>query len=65
VSTLLVLPFTMYRYDASYAVDDHAAHPSRADTIAYWAASEGMAANAIAATVGKSALTARRWRRAL
>ena len=26
---LLVSPFTMYRYDASYAIDVHAAHPGR------------------------------------
>ncbi len=26
---LLVSPFTMYRYDASYAIAVHAAHPSR------------------------------------
>jgi predicted TIM-barrel fold metal-dependent hydrolase len=52
---LLISPFTMYRYDASYAVDVHAAHPGRfalikpvdpadpgvADTIADWAATDG------------------------
>ena len=52
---LLVSPFTMYRYDASYAIDVHAAHPGRfglikpvdptdprvADTIADWAATDG------------------------
>jgi predicted TIM-barrel fold metal-dependent hydrolase len=52
---LLVSPFAMYRYDASYAVDVHAAHPGRfglikpvdpadpgvADTIAAWAATSG------------------------
>src|SRR5262245_25619285 len=26
---ILVSPFTMYRYDASYALDVHAAHPGR------------------------------------
>ena len=48
---LLVSPFTMYQYDASYAIDVHAAHPGRfalikpvdstdpgvAETIADWA----------------------------
>src|SRR5207245_10068860 len=48
---LLVSPFSMYRYDASYAIAVHAAHPSRfrlvkpvdttdpgaSDTIAAWA----------------------------
>ena len=52
---LLVSPFTMYRYDASYALEVHAAHPGRfgvikpvdptdpamADTIADWAATNG------------------------
>src|SRR5579864_414285 len=52
---LLVSPFTMYRYDASYALQVRAAHPGRfgvikpvdpsdmavADTIADWAATEG------------------------
>jgi L-fuconolactonase len=52
---LLVSPFSMYRYDASYAVSVHAAHPGRfglikpvdptdpavADTIADWAATDG------------------------
>ena len=55
---LLVSPFTMYRYDASYAVDVHAAHPHRfglikpvdptdpavAETIADWAALDGTVA---------------------
>ena len=55
---LLVSPFTMYRYDASYAIDVHAAHPGRfalikpvdpadpavADTIAEWAARDGTVA---------------------
>ena len=52
---VLVSPFSMYRYDASYAVAVHAAHPSRfrlvkpvdttdpavADTIADWASTDG------------------------
>jgi predicted TIM-barrel fold metal-dependent hydrolase len=52
---VLVSPFSMYRYDASYALEVFAAHPSRfrlvkpvdptdpavADTIADWAATEG------------------------
>jgi predicted TIM-barrel fold metal-dependent hydrolase len=52
---LLVSPFSMYRYDASYALEVHAAHPGRfglikpvdptdpevADTIADWAATNG------------------------
>jgi predicted TIM-barrel fold metal-dependent hydrolase len=52
---VLVSPFSMYRYDASYALQVHAAHPSRfrlvkpvdpadpavADTIADWAATKG------------------------
>jgi predicted TIM-barrel fold metal-dependent hydrolase len=52
---LLVSPFSMYRYDASYAVAVHAAHPTRfrlikpvhttdpgiADTIADWAVTPG------------------------
>lgn len=52
---LLVSPFAMYRYDASYALRVHAAHPGRfglikpvdpadpgvADTIAEWAATKG------------------------
>jgi predicted TIM-barrel fold metal-dependent hydrolase len=55
---LLVSPFTMYRYDASYSISVHAAHPGRfalikpvdpndsavADTIAEWAAREGTVA---------------------
>jgi len=50
-----VSPFTMYRYDASYAIEVHRAHPSRfalvkpvrsnrpavAETIADWAATDG------------------------
>jgi L-fuconolactonase len=52
---LLVSPFAMYRYDASYALEVYAAHPGRfglikpvdpadpavADTIAEWAATNG------------------------
>jgi len=55
---LLVSPFTMYRYDASYAIDIQAAHPDRfglikpvdptdpavVETIADWAAQEGAVA---------------------
>jgi L-fuconolactonase len=55
---LLVSPFTMYRYDASYAISVHAAHPGRfalikpvdpndpavAETIADWAATKGAVA---------------------
>jgi L-fuconolactonase len=52
---LLVSPFTMYRYDASYAVQVHARHPGRfglikpvdpsdpgvAETVSDWAATPG------------------------
>src|SRR5947209_243925 len=52
---VLVSPFSMYRYDASYALQAYAAHPSRfrlvkpvdptdpavADAIADWAGTEG------------------------
>jgi len=55
---LLVSPFTTYGYDASYALEVHAAHPGRfglikpvdpadpkvADTIADWAATDGTVA---------------------
>jgi len=55
---LLVSPFTMYRYDASYAIAVYAAHPGRfglikpvdptdpgvAETIADWAATKGAVA---------------------
>lgn len=55
---LLVSPFTMYRYDASYALEVHKAHPGRfglikpvdpsdpavADTIADWARTDGAVA---------------------
>jgi len=65
---LLVSPFTMYRYDASYAIDVHAAHPGRfrlikpvdptdpavADTIADWAATDGSVAIRIMMTRGVS-----------
>src|SRR6476659_1416078 len=53
--SILVSPFSMYRYDASYALEVYAAHPGRfrlvkpvdptdpavADTIADWASTEG------------------------
>jgi predicted TIM-barrel fold metal-dependent hydrolase len=65
---LLVSPFTMYRYDASYAIDVHAAHPGRfamikpvdpadpavADRVAQWAATEGAVAVRIMMTRGVS-----------
>jgi len=65
---LLVSPFTMYRYDASYAIEVHAAHPGRfalikpvdpadpavADTIAAWAATDGAVAVRIMMTRGVS-----------
>ena len=65
---LLVSPFTMYRYDASYAIDVRAAHPGRfalikpvdptdpgvADTIADWAATDGAVAIRIMMTRGVS-----------
>jgi len=65
---LLVSPFTMYRYDASYAIEVHAAHPGRfalikpvdpadpavADTIAAWAARDGAVAVRIMMTRGVS-----------
>src|SRR5713101_629781 len=52
---VLVSPFSMYRYDASYALEVYAAHPNRfglvkpvdttdpgvADTIAGWATTKG------------------------
>jgi predicted TIM-barrel fold metal-dependent hydrolase len=55
---LLVSPFTMYRYDASYAIEVHARHPGRfalikpvdpsdpgvAETVAAWAATPGTVA---------------------
>ena len=65
---LLVSPFTMYRYDASYAIGVHAAHPRRfalikpvdpadpavADTIEEWAAQDGAVAVRIMMTRGVS-----------
>jgi predicted TIM-barrel fold metal-dependent hydrolase len=65
---LLVSPYTMYRYDASYALDVRAAHPGRfavikpvdpndpkvADTIARWADTEGTVAIRIMMTQGVS-----------
>ena len=65
---LLVSPFTLYRYDASYAIDVHAAHPGRfglikpvdpsdpavVDTIADWAAIQGTVAIRIVMTQGVS-----------
>src|SRR3954454_11143996 len=55
---LLVSPFTMYRYDASYSLDVSAAHPTRfrlikpvdssdssvVETIADWASTKGTVA---------------------
>ena len=55
---LLVSPFSLYRYDASYAIEVHAAHPGRfalikpvdpadpgvVDTIADWASTKGTVA---------------------
>ena len=66
---LLVSPFTMYRWDASYAIDVHAAHPGRfaiikpvnpadpavADTIAEWAQRDGAVGVRIMMTRGVSA----------
>lgn len=65
---LLVSPFTMYRYDASYAIEVHAAHPGRfglikpvdpadpkvAETIAGWASTDGAVAVRIMMTRGVS-----------
>ncbi|MSO75312.1 MAG: amidohydrolase [Alphaproteobacteria bacterium] len=65
---LLVSPFTMYRYDASYAIEVHGAHPGRfalikpvdpsdpgvVDTIADWAATKGAVAIRIMMTRGVS-----------
>ena len=65
---LLVSPFTMYRYDASYAIAVHAAHPGRfglikpvdpgdpkvAETIADWAATDGAVAVRIMMNQGVS-----------
>jgi L-fuconolactonase len=65
---LLVSPFTMYRYDASYAIDVRAKHPGRfalikpvdpsdpgvAETIAQWKATPGTVAIRIMMTRGVS-----------
>jgi L-fuconolactonase len=65
---LLVSPYTMYRYDESYALDVRAAHPDRfavikpvdpndpqvVDTIAQWADTEGAVAIRIMMTQGVS-----------
>src|ERR1700747_2411346 len=65
---VLVSPFTMYRYDASYALQVHAAHPGRfalvkpvdptdhavGDTIADWAKTDGAVAVRIMMTRGVS-----------
>jgi L-fuconolactonase len=65
---ILVSPFTMYRYDASYAIDVYKAHPGRfalikpvdpadpavADTIADWAKTKGAVAIRIMMTRGVS-----------
>jgi predicted TIM-barrel fold metal-dependent hydrolase len=65
---LLVSPFAMYRYDASYAIAVRAAHPGRfalikpvdptdpavTDTIAAWAATDGAVAIRIMMTGGVS-----------
>ena len=67
-AAVLVSPFTMYRYDASYALQVHAAHPGRfalvrpvdptdpavADTIAAWAKTDGAVAVRIMMTRGVS-----------
>jgi predicted TIM-barrel fold metal-dependent hydrolase len=65
---LLVSPFTMYRYDASYALEVHAAHPGRfgvikpvdptdpavAEIIADWAATPGTVGIRLMLTRGAS-----------
>jgi L-fuconolactonase len=67
-AAVLVSPFTMYRYDASYALQVHAAHPGRfalvkpvdptdpavADTIAEWKKTDGAVAVRIMMTRGVS-----------
>jgi L-fuconolactonase len=67
-AAVLVSPFTMYRYDASYALQVHAAHPGRfalvkpvdptdpavGDTIADWAKIDGAVAVRIMMTRGVS-----------
>ncbi len=66
---LLVSPFTLYRYDASYALSVHAAYPDRfalikpvdpddpavADTVAAWAATPGAVGVRLMLTRGASA----------
>ena len=68
-AAVLVSPFTMYRYDASYALQVYAAYPGRfalvkpvdptdpavADTIAAWAKTDGAVAVRIMMTRGVSA----------
>ena len=65
---VLVSPYSMYRYDASYALQAHAAHPGRfclvkpvdpsdpgvAETVADWAAVEGAVAVRIMLAYGVS-----------
>src|SRR5271169_2903630 len=65
---LLVSPFSMYRYDASYALAVHAAHPGRfgvikpvdptdpgvAETIAEWARADGTVAIRLMLQAGSS-----------
>jgi L-fuconolactonase len=65
---LLVSPFSMYGYDASYALEVHAAHPTRfglikpvdpadpgvADTVADWAALDGTVGVRLMLTRGAS-----------
>ena len=65
---VLVSPYSMYRYDASYALDVHAAHPGRfclvkpvdpedpgvAETVADWAGVEGAVAVRIMLAYGVS-----------
>jgi predicted TIM-barrel fold metal-dependent hydrolase len=67
-AAVLVSPYTMYRYDPSYALQVHAAHPGRfalvkpvdptdpavADTIADWAKTDGAVAVRIMMTRGVS-----------
>ena len=62
---LLVSPFTMYRWDASYAIEVHGKHPGRfalikpvdpsdpavADTIAAWKATPGTVGRTVSANV--------------
>jgi predicted TIM-barrel fold metal-dependent hydrolase len=67
-AAILISPYTMYRYDASYALQVRAAHPGRfalikpvdpadpavADTIAAWAKQDGAVAVRIMLTYGAS-----------